>query len=96
MPDYPYRSKTRHSCVRPVKTPKKDDGFLMQWVSVGLSYFHNQPSHVITRVSETDVSLENENMIAVKIADKFLWLPHWNNNMGTEINQDGENSITLR
>lgn len=51
----------------------------MQWVSVGLSYFHSQPHPaIITRVSETDVSLENENMIAVKIADKFLWLPHWN------------------
>ena len=79
-----------------LKTQKKDDSFLMKWVAVGLSYFHNQPSYVITRISETDVSLDNENMIAVKIADKLLWLPHWNNNMGTEINQDGENSITLR
>lgn len=91
-----HKQHIENQLISLLKTPKKDDGFLMQWVSVGLSYFHNQPSHVITRVSETDVSLENENMIAVKIADKFLWLPHWNNNMGTEINQDGENSITLR
>ena len=80
-----HKQHIENQLISLLKTPKKDDAFLMQWVSVGLSYFHNQPSHVITRISETDISLEKENMIVVKIADKILWLPHWNKNMGTNI-----------
>ena len=77
-----HKQHIENQLISLLKTQKKDDGFLMQWVSVGLSYFHNQPSHIIARISETDISLEKEDMIAVKIADKILWLPHWNKNMG--------------
>ena len=47
MPDYPYRSKTRHSCVRPDKAGKNVDVWLLPILE---AYIHQAWSEIAARL----------------------------------------------
>ena len=61
-----------------IKSPIKDDDFLKKWIAVGLSYFHHRPINLIRKVSKSNISIDKNDMIAIKMEKEILWLPHWN------------------